>query len=196
MSILRGLRHLHDGFFGSAERLAGGWLLQLAARLAFAAVLFLYFFNSWKTKTGDGLAGLLSVSDGAYYQIVPWAVEAAGGEISQVGLLSHLIVHAGTMAELLLPAMVVAGLFTRIAALGMICFVAVQSWVDLRFHGVSGDTAGALFDRFPDSLVADQRTLWAFLLLVLAVKGGGALSLDAALGRWFGVASRAATAPA
>lgn len=183
--MLKGIVRLHDGVFGAAEGLAGNWFLPFAARLAFFAVLFFYFINSWKTKVEGGIAGFFSIRDSAYYQIVPWAVDAAGGDIAQVGLLSHLIVFAGTVAEFVLPVLIVAGLFTRVAALGMIGFVAVQTLVDVNFHGVTGDTLGALFDRFSDSLVADQRTLWAFLLLVLVVKGGGALSLDALLGRLF-----------
>lgn len=186
MTIVAWIRAIHAGFFGRVERLAGDWFLGLAARFAFLAVLFFYFFNSWKTKAGDGLLGILLVKDNAYYQIVPWAVDAAGGEIDQIGFFSDLVVHAGAFAELVLPVLVVAGLFTRVAAAGMIVFVAVQSWVDVAFHGVDAQTAGAWFDRFSDSLIADQRLLWAFVLLYLVVKGAGALSLDALFSRLSG----------
>lgn len=197
MRLILPMRNLHAAVFGSLERLAGDWFLPLCARTTFLAVLFFYFHNSWKTKVEGGLAGFLSVMDSAYYQIVPWAVDAAGGEISQVGFLNHAIVFLGTTAEIVLPVLIVAGLFTRAAALGMIVFIGVQSWVDINFHGVNGDTAGALFDRFSDSLVADQRTLWVFLLLVLVVKGAGAVSLDALFSRLSGfnvAASRPAIA--
>ncbi|GIL01506.1 MAG: hypothetical protein BroJett030_14050 [Alphaproteobacteria bacterium] len=178
MVLVGWARDLYVGLFAWLERLAADWLLGLAARFAFLAVLYFYFLASWKTKTGPGLLGAFRIEDNAYYQIVPWAVEAAGGDIAELGLASHLIVFAGTMAELILPALIVAGLFTRAAALGMIVFVIVQSWVDIRFHGVDAQTAGAWFDRFSDSLIADQRLLWGFLLLFLAVKGAGAVSLD------------------
>jgi len=194
-AILR-IRDLHNAVFKAVERGAGDWFLPFAARLVFLAVLFFYFLNSWGTKVEGGITGFFSVKDGAYYQIVPWAVEAAGGEVSQVGFVNHLIVLAGSVAEFVLPVLIVAGLFTRIAALGMIVFVAVQTFVDVNFHGVAGDTLGALFDRFSDSLVADQRTLWAFLLLVLVVKGGGALSLDALLSRVTGGNPAPRAAPA
>jgi putative oxidoreductase len=181
-AILR-IRDLHNAVFAAVERAAGEWFLPFAARLVFLAVLFFYFLNSWGTKVEGGITGFFAIKDGAYYQIVPWAVEAAGGDPAQVGFLDHLVVLAGTVAEFVLPVLIVAGLFTRVASLGMMAFVAVQTWVDVTFHGVAGDTLGALFDRFSDSLVADQRTLWAFLLAVLVVKGGGALSLDAVLSR-------------
>ncbi len=190
MRLILPIRSLYLAVFNSLERLAGDWFLPLAARATFLAVLFFYFYNSWKTKVEGGLTGFLSVMDSAYYQIVPWAVDAAGGEISQVGLINHAIVLLGTTAEIVLPLLIVAGLLARAAALGMIVFIGVQSWVDINFHGVSGDTAGALFDRFSDSLVADQRTLWVFLLLVLVVKGAGAVSLDALFSRLSGFAPR------
>lgn len=195
MRLISLLRSLYFAVFGTLERVAGDWFLPLAARMTFLAVLFFYFYNSWKTKVEGGLTGFLSVMDSAYYQIVPWAVDAAGGEISQVGFINHAIVFLGTTAEIVLPLLIVAGLFARAAALGMIVFIGVQSWVDVNYHGVSGDTAGALFDRFSDSLVADQRTLWVFLLLVLVIKGAGAVSLDALFSRLSG-SSLAAGRPA
>jgi putative oxidoreductase len=53
-------------------------LLPLLARLVFAAVLLLFFWRSAMTKLGGGLAGLFQPSDGAYVQIFPRAMEAAG----------------------------------------------------------------------------------------------------------------------
>ncbi|MFZ1814056.1 MAG: DoxX family protein [Rhizobiaceae bacterium] len=185
MTLITALKGLHDSFFSAIEKLAGTWFLSLFARFGFLAVLYFYFLNSWKTKTGDGPLGWLLVSDNAYYQIVPWAVDAAGGEIAEIGLLPSLVVHLGALAELLLPLMIVAGLFTRIAAIGMIIFVIVQSFVDIRFHGVDAATAGAWFDRFSDALIWDQRLLWVLALTVLAVKGAGAFSLDHLLSRWW-----------
>ena len=49
------------------------------ARLVFAGVLLIYFWNSARTKIGDGLFGFLHPSDGAYIQIFPKAAEAAAG---------------------------------------------------------------------------------------------------------------------
>jgi putative oxidoreductase len=184
MSVIEKLVKLHAWLFGAIERGTQDWFIGLFARLTFLAVLFGYFHSSWSTKAGEGLIGLVAVRPGAWYQIAPWAVEAAGGDLAKTGFIDTVIVHAGTYAELLLPLMIVAGLFARAAALGMIVFVAVQSFVDIRFHGVGPETTGALFDRFPDSVIADQRLLWVFLLAMIVIKGAGYLSLDRLAGHW------------
>ncbi len=162
------------------------WLLGFLARLTFFAVLYFYFLNSFLTKVGPGWAGFLDLQDGAYYQIVPFAVEAAGGDIANIPFFPWgLVVTLGTFTEFLLPLMLVLGFFTRIAALGMIGFITVQTCVDVFVHQVGSETVGALFDRFPDSTILDQRSLWLFLLAYLVVKGGGVLSLDRLLLRIF-----------
>jgi putative oxidoreductase len=183
MNLVNDIVRLYGNLFGAIERAAEAGFTGLFARITFLAVLFGYFFNSWTTKAGEGVLGTFMVKENAWYQIVPWAVERAGGDVSQVGLIDDFIVHAGTYAELLLPLMIVAGLFARAAALGMIGFVTVQSFVDIRFHGVGPETTGALFDRFPDSVILDQRLLWIFLLSMIVFKGAGALSLDRLLAR-------------
>ena len=110
-------------------------------------------------------------------------MEAVGFDTSQFGLFSKLVILAGTWAEFILPALIVLGLFTRLAALGMIGFVVVQSLTDLYGHGAWDDTKvlGAWFDRFPDGIIMDQRAFWVFVLLLLVIKGAGPLSLDRAL---------------
>lgn len=166
----------------------GDRLLPLLARLVFAAVLLRYYWGSAATKLGDGPLGLLSPSSGAYVQIFPRSMEAAGYDISQLGLFHWAVVVAGTLAEFLLPALILLGLATRAAALGMVGFVLLQSWVDVAGHGADAATRGAWFDRAPDALILDQRAFWVFLLLVLVLKGAGALSLDRALARAAGIA--------
>ncbi len=171
---------LYDELTVKLEAAGDRWLIGIAARLVFAATLLLYFWNSARTKIGEGFFGFFTVSDNAYYQIALPAVEAAGGDVSQVAFLPWgLMVWAGTYAEFILPFLIVVGLATRIAALGMIGFVIVQSAVDILVHQVGAETTGALFDRFSDGLIADQRLFWVFLFTVLVVKGAGALSLDA-----------------
>lgn len=169
---------LADGLARSAPA-----VLPTLARLAFAAVLLVYFWNSARTKIGDGVGGLLRPSDGAYIQIFPKAVEAAGYDTSQLGLFHWAVVVAGTWAELLLPLLILVGLFTRLAALGMIGFVVVQSVTDVVGHGVGGDDLGRWFDAAPGALILDQRTLWTCLLATLVLLGGGPLSLDRLLAR-------------
>lgn len=175
---------LHGRVFAALERLSDGWLGGLAARFVFLAVLARYFFHSAQTKVGSGFPGAFQVQQNAYFQIVPPVVEAAGYNAGNVAFVPWgLIVWAGTYAEFVLPALIIVGLFTRLAALGMIVFVLVQSYVDIVFHDVGPETAGAWFDRFSDGLIWDQRTLWVFLLGCLVLKGAGALSLDGLLAR-------------
>ncbi|KIC16748.1 MULTISPECIES: DoxX family protein [unclassified Leisingera] len=178
---MHALVSIHDAVFRQVER-GGNWLLPLAARFVFASTLLLYFWNSGLTKLGDGILGLFSPSIGAYSQIFPKQLEAVGYDVSQFGLFQKLVVLAGTYAEFILPLLIVIGLLTRLASLGMIGFVIVQSLTDIYGHGATDDkTLGALFDRFPDAVILDQRLFWVFLLAVLVVKGAGALSVDALL---------------
>lgn len=156
------------------------WLLPTLARLLFAAILMVYFLNSGMTKLGDGIMGIFSPSVGAYAQIFPKALEAASYDTSALSLYHTLVVLGGTWAEFILPALIVLGILTRLAALGMIGFVIVQSLTDVYGHG-QDSVIGAWFDRFPDAIIADQRALWIFLLLVLVIKGAGPLSFDRAL---------------
>ncbi|MCX7564864.1 DoxX family protein [Sulfitobacter sp. F26169L] len=159
------------------------WLLPTLARLLFSAILLIYFWVSGLTKLGDGFAGIFSPSAGAYVQIFPRMMEAAGYDTEQFTIFHKVIALAGTWAEFILPALIVLGLFTRFAALGMIGFVVVQSLTDLFGHGLWGDPkiAGAWFDRFADAVIIDQRALWILLLLILVIKGAGPLSFDRAL---------------
>lgn len=151
------------------------WLLPTLARLVFAAVLLAYFWASAQTK----FDGPLTPSMGAYAQIFPKAFEAVGYDASQMGVWHRLVVMAGGYAEFILPALIVLGLMTRLAALGMMGFVLVQSLTDIRGHGAE---AGAWFDRASDALILDQRALWFVLLAVLLCKGAGPLSADRYLG--------------
>jgi len=156
----------------------GDAALPLLARLVFAGVLLAYFWASGLTKLGDGVLGLFRPGPGAYGQIFPRAFDAVGADVSQLGLFHWAVVVAGTVAEFLLPALIVAGLLTRLAAFGMIGFIALQSLTDIFGHLADATTIGRWFDRASGALIADQRALWVLLLVVLVVKGAGALSLD------------------
>jgi putative oxidoreductase len=128
------------------------------AQALFAASLFLYFWASGLTKLGY--------------------------DPSQLVLWQHAVVLAGTWAEFILPVCITLGIFTRLTALGMIGFIAVQSLTDFYGHGGISHpaTLGAWFDKVPDGVILDQRAFWVFLLLVLVLKGAGAISLDRVLG--------------
>mgnify|MGYP002635874144 CR=1 FL=1 len=169
----------HDRISDALNR-AAPFVLPTLARLVFAGVLLVYYWNSGLTKLGDGLFGFLSPSSGAYVQIFPKAMEAAGYDTSQLSLFHWAVVVAGTLAEFILPALIVLGLLTRLAAVGMIGFIVVQSLTDLFGHGgiAHEGTLGAWFDRASDALILDQRAFWVLALLILVFKGAGALSLD------------------
>lgn len=167
----------HDRAFGWAGAHADG-ALGLGARLAFLLVLAPYYLNAALTKVGEGFPGALLPSDGAYVQILPAAMERAGYDRTQIGPLGDAVVLAGTYAEFVLPVLIVLGLLSRLAALGMIGFVLVQSYVDVAFHGADAATVGAWLDRLPDAAILDQRLLWVFVLATIVLRGGGWLSLD------------------
>lgn len=183
MSIVNLLTDLHDRAFALANRLAGDWFMGLAARLIFASVTMFWFLNSAMTKL-DG--GLFSISVGAYAQILPPIAEAAGYDPAQIAFFPwKIIVFLGTYTEFILPVILLIGLFTRAASVAMIGFIVVLSFVDIQFHGLEAASIGALFDRFPNGIVADQRLLWLFPLVYLALKGPGPISVDALLAKRF-----------
>lgn len=91
----------------------------------------------------------------------------------QVPLLSPTIAAiAGTAGELLFPALLVLGLLTRVGALGLF---AVNALAVLSYWHVLGA------EGYEAALA--QHVLWGFMLAVLAVCGGGALTLDGKSGR-------------
>lgn len=161
---------------GRVDRLSD-LLVPTLARLVFAATLLVYYWNSAGLKI-DG--SIFSPSAGAFGQIFPAAAEAVLYDVSQLNIFQRLVIFAGTVAEYVLPALILLGLLTRLAALGTIGFIWVQTIVDVAGHGVK---PGALFDHAIGLM--DERLMWTFLLLTLVIKGAGPLSLDAILGKLF-----------
>lgn len=152
-------------------------LVPLLIRLAFAATLLGYFWQSAGTKVlnrnGGGFFDVLTLESNVYAQIFPRQFEAVGYDPSRLSLLHDLVAYAGTAAEVFLPLLILLGLLTRLAALGMIGFIAVQTATDIVGHGA---TPGALLDgRYQ---LVDERLIWVTLLSVLVILGAGALSLD------------------
>lgn len=183
MSLLCRLGRLYGAAGKALEQALSFWLPGLLARFVFAATLYFYFLNSALTKVRPGLAGFFTVRDSAYYQIALPAVEAAGGDVTQVPFFWDSVVYLGTYAEFLLPLMIIVGALTRLSALGMTAFIIVQTIVDITVHKVGAETIGALFDRFPDAVILDQRLLWLFPLLYLVIHGPGIISVDWLAGR-------------
>lgn len=166
---------LHNAVFQKLENLLGPWLLPTLARFTFAATLLIYFWNSARLKIGEGLFGFFDISR-AYGQIFPKAFEAAGYDDAAMSGFQWAVALLGTWAEFILPLLIVIGLLTRIAALGMIGFIIVQSLSDIYGHGV--EKYGAWFDRLSDGVIMDQRLFWVTVLAILVVRGAGPLSLD------------------
>jgi putative oxidoreductase len=138
------------------------------------------FWPSALTK----LDGDFTPSIGGFAQIFPRAMEAAGFDTSALGLWHTLVVLGGAYAEFLLPALIILGLLTRLAALGMIGFVVVQSLTDIIGHKAGPETVGLWFDRASDALIVDQRAFWLLALAVLVFRGAGPFSLDRVLRQW------------
>ncbi|PHQ99643.1 MAG: hypothetical protein COB39_02615 [Marinosulfonomonas sp.] len=172
---MNALISLHNSIFERFENMLGPWFLPTLARFTFAATLLLYFLNSARTKIGEGFFGFLDISR-AYGQIFPQAFEAAGYDDEAMSAFQWFISLAGTWAEFILPVLILIGLFTRLAALGMIGFIIVQSLTDIYGHMV--EKYGVWFDRISDGVIMDQRLFWVTVLLILVVRGAGPLSLD------------------
>jgi len=178
--MIHAIANLHNSIFGGLQAVFQDWFLGLFARLVFAGVLFFYYFNSAMTKIGESI---LTITDGAYVQMFPKVMEAVSYDITQIALFPYkLLAYAGTYAEIILPILIIIGLFTRLAALGMIGFILVQSYVDITGHGADEQTIGAWFDGASNSAIVDQRAFWVFLLVYLVIRGAGSVSLDALFG--------------
>jgi len=78
----------------------------------------------------------------------------------------------GTFGELFFPLLLVAGLFTRVGALGLF---AVNALAVVSYWHVLGS------EGFEAALA--QHVLWGYMLAVIAVVGGGGISLDTWLER-------------
>lgn len=98
----------------------------------------------------------------------------------RVPLLSpEIAAVTGTFGELVLPALLVVGLFSRLSALGLFAVnvVAVVSY------------AHVLLTEGLEAALA-QHVLWGFMLLVLTVFGPGRIAFDTLLGQAETVGSR------
>lgn len=141
----RSLSRRWDAVAALATRMVSDNLLALVARIAMAAV----FFLSGRTK----VTGFLTLKDSTYVLFQ---------EEYRIPLLApELAAHLAAYAEHFLPLLLVLGLFTRGAALGLLGMTAV---IEIFVYP----------DAWPTHLT------WAGLLLLLVARGGGAWSLD----RW------------
>jgi len=126
-------------------------LVLLLVRIALAGI----FWRSGRTKVEEG--SLLSVSDSTLTLF-------SEDPFNKVPLLpSDFAAYLTTYAEHALPILLVFGLFTRLSALALLGMtMVIQIFV------------------FPDAWWP-VHSLWVALALVLIVRGGGGLSVDALL---------------
>jgi len=108
-----------------------------------------------------------------YLKLADWEQTVALFEYEyRVPLLTpQLAAIAGTAGELIFPVLLILGLFGRISALGLqaVNVLAVVSYAHVLFQEGFAAAIG-------------QHYLWGYILLVLAVYGPGAWSLDYRLG--------------
>jgi putative oxidoreductase len=142
------LSHAHQALIHGAGRLFSDTVLLLAARLALAGI----FWRSGRTKVD----GWFTLSDSAValfaeeYQL-PWV------EPGQAALLAALAEHA-------LPILLILGLATRYASMGLLVMTLVIQFL-------------VYPDAWPTHLS------WLCLQALILARGAGALSVDAMLSK-------------
>lgn len=126
-------------------------LMLLFMRVVLAGI----FWRSGQTKIAEGT--WFTISDSAYALFET--------EYSGVPLPSHFAAVMATVSEHLFPILLVFGLLTRFAALGLLGMtLVIQIFV------------------YPDAWWTEH-SLWIAMQLALIVRGAGLFSLDALLGR-------------
>ena len=138
----------------AVARASGGWpscLVLAFVRIVLAGV----FWRSGRTK----------IEEGSWFRIGDDTYELFRTEYAGVPLPPELAAVLATTAELVLPALLVVGLFTRLSALGLIGMtMTIQLFV------------------YPEAWWTEH-ALWMALGLVLVVRGGGPFSLDSLVAR-------------
>ncbi|MFZ5749717.1 MAG: hypothetical protein ACOY5U_01480 [Pseudomonadota bacterium] len=168
----------------TGRRIAG---LCLASRAVFAAVLLPWFVIGSLSKIGGSSLSLgptvdgLPLSLGAFFAYVPGQVGDLSDGLPQFGAATLAYVGLMVAAELLLPILIVLGLWARTAAFGL----ALHQLVFL-LTTESAENPGAAFDANPFDIMPNQLLLWIMLLAPVGLFGAGPLSADALAARWRG----------
>lgn len=148
----------HESLPGKAERLLAS-IPQSLPLLALRVALAVPFYKSGLTKWD----GFLQLSGGAEFLFASEFRLHVFGQLYPYPF-PHVAAHAAGIAEIVLPVLLVLGLYSRFAALGLLVMTAViqitvpEGWAN--FH-------------LP----------WAAMALTLVVFGAGRISLDFALRR-------------
>ena len=145
---------LYAGAAGLARRLLPESLLLLVARLGAASI----FFLSGRAK----VEGWFTITDGTF--------DLFATEYALPLVPPHMAAYAAAISEHLFSVLLVLGLCTRGAALGLLGMtVVIEVFV------------------YPDAW--PTHLSWAGLLLPLLAKGAGVVSLDHLIGRRTGIVS-------
>ena len=149
--MLQTLTRPYDRFVGLVSSRVPETLMLLFVRMTLAGV----FWRSGRTKVEEG--SWLTVSENTIYQF-------ADDPFNKVPVLpSELAAYLTTYAEHALPILLVLGLFTRLSAFALLGMtIVIQIFV------------------FPEAWW-QVHSLWVALALILIVRGGGSLSVDALL---------------
>ena len=124
-------------------------LVMLLVRIALGGI----FWRSGQTK----------VVEGTWFQLTDTTYELFRTEYAGVPLPPELAAVMANTAEHILPMLLLAGLFTRFSALGLLGMtLVIQLFV------------------YPEAWWPEH-SLWVGLALILILRGGGLLSLDALL---------------
>lgn len=149
MSLMAATLSRYDAVTARLSGASPESLVLLFVRLVLGGI----FWRSGRTKVEEGT--WLSLSDTTY--------ELFRTEYAGVPLPPEFAAVMATGAEHLLPALLLAGLFTRFSALALLGMtMVIQIFV------------------YPDAWWAEH-SLWVAMALVLIVRGGGMFSLDALL---------------
>ena len=141
--------------YDAAVRSLSGRVPDGLALLFVRIVLGGVFWRSGQTK----------VAEGTWFQLTDSTYELFRTEYAGVPLPPGLAAVLANTAEHVLPALLLAGLFTRFSALGLIGMtLVIQLFV------------------YPDAWWPEH-SLWVGLGLILVLRGGGLFSLDALLVR-------------
>lgn len=150
---------------GRLLQLANGALASLADPFALATRLYVswQFLKSGYIKISSWDTTLSLFHDEYHVPLLPPDVAAV----------------VGTFGELCFPVLVILGLFGRLGAVGLF---AVNAMAVISYAHV------LLAEGFEAAL--GQHILWGYMLVMLAIHGPGAWSLDRVLGSRFGAAGR------
>jgi putative oxidoreductase len=146
-----------EAIYRQVVAMLGGTLIQ-SLLLLFVRVVFAGIF--WRS-------GATKVVEGTWFQITPETYDLFASDFSAVPLPSHLAANLSNAAEHILPVLLILGLGTRFAALGLLGMtLVIQIFV------------------FPDAWWPTH-SLWVALALIIITRGAGLFSSDAALAHRF-----------